>query len=206
MLTKIVAFFLNVTSHLGYPGIIILMALESSFFPFPSEVVIPPAAYLASKGEFNLWLVILSGILGSLLGAWFNYFLALRLGRPVLARLIVRYGKFFLLPPNTLEKVENFFERHGHISTFVGRLIPGVRQYISLPAGLGRMNFFLFTVYTALGAGLWVCVLAAAGYLIGANEALLKAWLKRSSALLFLFAVLIISVYFYFYRRRRASL
>ncbi len=205
MLEEVVRFLLDVTSKLGYPGIILLMALESSFFPFPSEVVIPPAAYLASKGEFNIWLVIASGIFGSLLGAWFNYLLALRLGRPVLQKLILRYGKFFLLPSNTLEKMEVFFERHGHISTFVGRLIPGVRQYISLPAGLGRMNFLLFTVYTGLGAGIWVCVLAAIGYLIGANEELLRVWLKRSSVFLVLFAVLLVTVYFYFYRRRQAA-
>ena len=196
---------LELTARLGYGGIVLLMALESSFFPFPSEVVIPPAAYLASKGEFNIWLVIASGIFGSLLGAWFNYLLALRLGRPVLQKLILRYGKFFLLPSNTLEKMEVFFERHGHISTFVGRLIPGVRQYISLPAGLGRMNFLLFTVYTGLGAGIWVCVLAAIGYLIGANEELLRVWLKRSSVFLVLFAVLLVTVYFYFYRRRQAA-
>ncbi|NPA48486.1 MAG: DedA family protein [Thermodesulfobacteria bacterium] len=205
MFEEVVKFFLELTGKLGYPGIIILMALESSFFPFPSEVVIPPAAYLASKGQFNIWLVIASGIFGSLLGAWFNYFLALRLGRPVLQRLILRYGKFFFLPPNTLEKMEAFFERHGHISTFIGRLIPGVRQYISLPAGLGRMNFLLFTVYTALGAGIWVSVLAAAGYLIGANEELLHAWLRRSSVFLILFSVLLVTLYLYFYRRRRAN-
>ncbi len=204
MFAKIINFLLAITSHLGYPGIIILMALESSFFPFPSEVVIPPAAYLASKGEFNIWWVIASGVLGSLLGAWFNYFLALRLGRPMLARLIIRYGKFFLLPPDTLVKVERFFERHGHISTFIGRLLPGIRQYISLPAGLGRMNFWLFTFYTALGAGIWVAVLAAAGYLIGANEALLKAWLRRGSVLLILFSVMVVTVYLYFCRRKRA--
>ncbi len=204
MLKKIVVFFLSITSHLGYPGIVLLMALESSFFPFPSEIVIPPAAYLAAKGEFSLPLVIFSGVLGSLLGAWFNYFLALRLGRPVLQRLIWRYGKFFLLPPDTLEKVEIFFDKHGHISTFVGRLIPGVRQYISLPAGLGRMNFLLFTLYTALGAGIWVCVLALLGYFIGTNEELLHLWLKRSSTALVLFSLLMVTLYLYFYRRKRA--
>ncbi|AEH44492.1 SNARE associated Golgi protein-like protein [Thermodesulfatator indicus DSM 15286] len=202
MLEKIVSFILQTTSQLGYPGIILLMALESSFFPFPSEVIIPPAAYLAAKGEFNIWLVIASGILGSLLGAWFNYFLAMRLGRPALQLLILRYGKFFFLPPDTLLRMEKFFAEHGHISTFVGRLIPGVRQYISLPAGLGRMNLALFSFYTGLGAGIWVCILAAAGYLIGANEALLKEWLHRSSAFLILFSVMLVTLYVYFKRRR----
>ncbi|OAG28500.1 DedA family protein [Thermodesulfatator autotrophicus] len=205
MLEKIVSFILQTTSQLGYPGIILLMALESSFFPFPSEVIIPPAAYLAAKGEFNIWLVIASGILGSLLGAWFNYFLAMRLGRPALQLLILRYGKFFFLPPDILARMEKFFAEHGHISTFVGRLIPGVRQYISLPAGLGRMNLPLFSFYTGLGAGIWVCILAAAGYLVGANEALLKEWLHRSSALLLLFSLMLVTLYIFFKRRYRRS-
>ncbi|WP_456371066.1 DedA family protein [Thermodesulfatator atlanticus] len=202
MLEPIVSFILRTTEQLGYPGIIILMALESSFFPFPSEVIIPPAAYLAAKGKMNIWLVIASGILGSLLGAWFNYDLALRLGRPALERLILRYGKFFFLPPDLLPKMERFFAEHGHVSTFVGRLIPGVRQYISLPAGLGRMNLPLFSFYTGLGAGIWVCVLAAAGYLLGAKEELLKEWLHRSSIFLMFFALLIVAVYVYFKRRK----
>ncbi len=202
MFTQFVHFLLETIGRLGYPGIVVLMALESSFFPFPSEVVIPPAAYLASKGELNLWGVIVSGMVGSLLGAWFNYFLALRLGRPMLEKLVLRYGRFFFLSPKTMLRVEVFFARHGHVSTFVGRLLPGIRQYISLPAGLGRMNFLLFSFYTALGAGIWVCVLAALGYLLGSNEELLKQWLHKSSALLIFFCLVIVISYLYWYRQR----
>ncbi len=202
MLTQIVHFLLETIGRLGYPGIVVLMALESSFFPFPSEVVIPPAAYLASKGEFSLLGVIAAGVLGSLLGAWFNYFLALKLGRPMLEVLALRYGRYLFLSPKTLLKVEAFFARHGHISTFVGRLLPGIRQYISLPAGLGRMNFFLFTLYTALGAGIWVSVLALLGYLLGSNEELLKRWLHKSSAALIFFCLLLVLSYLYLQRRR----
>ncbi len=203
MLEAVVQFFLTLTARLGYPGIVLLMALESSFFPFPSEVVIPPAAYLAAKGQqFSLWGVIFSGILGSLIGALFNYYLAVYLGRPVLQRLAASYGRYLFLTPSTLVKVERFFEAHGHISTFVGRLLPGIRQYISLPAGLGRMDIWLFSLYTALGAGLWVTVLAILGYLLGANEALLKAWLHKTSVLLILFCGATVVAYLIWYRRR----
>ena len=202
LLHSIIDFLLKTVGHLGYIGIILLMALESSFFPFPSEVVIPPAAYLASKGQFSLFGVIASGIFGSLLGAWFNYWLAIRFGRPVLKHLLGRYGRYFLLGEHTLDRVEAFFDRHGHISTFVGRLLPGIRQYISLPAGLARMHFLLFSLYTALGAGIWVCVLAFIGYFVGANEALLKAWLKKGSWGLVAFCVVLIAGYLYFRHRR----
>lgn len=205
MLTEIIQFLLETSEKLGYPGIILLMALESSFFPFPSEVVIPPAAYLASKGHFSLLGVIISGVIGSLLGAFFNYYLAFRLGRPALSRLAERYGRLFFFTPETLVKVEIFFERHGHISTFVGRLLPGIRQYISLPAGLGRMNPWLFSLYTALGAGLWVIILALLGYFLGANEELLNRWFHKTSVLLAIFCLLLVGGYYYRYRRQRGE-
>jgi len=144
------------------------MALESSFFPFPSEVVIPPAAYLAASGKMNIGMVILCGTLGSLIGALFNYWLAFKFGRP----FFEKHGRYLLVSPRSLEKADRFFERHGHISTFIGRLLPGIRQYISLPAGLSRMNVLAFCAATVLGAGIWVLVLAAVGYWFGRNEQL----------------------------------
>ena len=175
----------------GYPGIFLMMALESSFFPFPSEVVMIPAGYLAYRGEMNLPLAILAGIAGSLAGALFNYWLALRLGRPFLAR----YGKYVLVREHTLQRMEDFFARHGHISTFTGRLIPAVRQYISLPAGLARMNLFTFSLYTALGAGIWVAILALLGYFIGHNEAALKEYLRLITAALLAGIVILVVLY-----------
>jgi membrane protein DedA with SNARE-associated domain len=160
MLHHFVAWLAGTVGLWGYPGIVMLMTLESSFFPFPSEVVIPPAAYLAAIGEMNIGEVIISGTLGSLLGALFNYWLALRFGRP----FFEKYGRYLLISPRSLEKADRFFERHGRISTFVGRLLPGIRQYISLPAGLARMNIFAFCAATLLGAGIWVLVLAVMGY------------------------------------------
>ena len=152
----------------GYPGIVMLMALESSFFPFPSEVVIPPAAYLAASGKMNIGMVILCGTLGSLVGSVFNYWLAFKFGRP----FFEKYGRYLLVSPGSLEKADRFFERYGQISTFAGRLLPVIRQYISLPAGLARMNVFAFSAATVLGAGIWVVVLAAMGYWFGRNEQL----------------------------------
>lgn len=148
---------------LGYPGIVVLMALESSFFPFPSEVVLPPAGYLAAQGRMSAWLALACGILGSLLGAVFNYYLAVRLGRP----LLHRYGRYLLIKETALDRAEAYFRAHGEISTFVGRLIPVIRQYISLPAGLARMRLDLFVLYTGLGAGIWCAVLTWIGWYLG---------------------------------------
>jgi len=166
MLHDLVQTIVTTVGAWGYPGIFLMMALESSFFPFPSEVVMIPAGYLAYKGEMNIALAIVSGLGGSLFGALFNYWLALKLGRPFL----MRYGKYVLVKEHTLQRMEDFFARHGHISTFTGRLIPAVRQYISLPAGLARMNLAVFSFYTSLGAGIWVTILAVLGYTLGHNE------------------------------------
>ena len=174
MLHEIVDFIVSTVSDLGYIGIFIMMFLESSFFPFPSEVVMVPAGYLASKGEMNIYMAIGAGIIGSLAGAVFNYLLAVKYGRAFLSK----YGKYVLVKEETLQKMEDFFAKHGHISTFSGRLIPAVRQYISLPAGLARMNLWKFSLYTSLGAGIWVLILTLLGYFIGQNEAMVKEYLQ----------------------------
>lgn len=183
---------------LGYLGIIALMFVESSFFPFPSEVVIPPAGYLAAQGKMDLLGVILCGTLGSLLGALLNYFLALKLGRPFLDR----YGNRLLVSRRTLEKAEGFFDRHGAISTFVGRLLPGIRQYISLPAGFSRMSLVPFCLYTSLGAGIWVTVLALVGYWFGNNQEALREHLREVSLGVILLAAVVVGLYVLHLRRR----
>ncbi len=188
---------LSLIGKLGYMGIFLLMALESSFFPFPSEVVIPPAGYLAYQGKMSLYLVVLFGTLGSLTGAWFNYFIALRLGRPFL----LKYGKRFFISEESLEKAEIFFAKYGGISTFIGRLVPLVRQYISLPAGVARMNPLSFTIFTALGAGIWVSVLAIMGYYLGDNEKLIR---KYSNEVGIVFAFLLGGYILWKLLRRRA--
>ena len=173
MLKAATAWLVDTIGRMGYAGIAALMFLESSFFPFPSEVVMPPAGYLAWKGEMSLWAAVAAGIVGSVLGAVFNYWVAARWGRPFL----MRYGRYFFVSPESVEKADAFFAQHGHVSTLVGRLLPVIRQYISLPAGIARMPLGVFTIFTALGAGVWVVVLAFLGYLLGEHQELLARYL-----------------------------
>ena len=191
----------NIIGQMGYPGIIALMFLESSFFPFPSEVVIPPAGYLAWKGEMNLFLVIAAGIAGSILGGVFNYWIAVKWGRPIFEK----YGKYFFVKPEALDKAEVFFAKHGHISTFTGRLLPVIRQYISLPAGLARMPMKDFCFYTALGSGIWVVVLALTGYFLGSNQELIHQEIKKISLFLIAGCVLLITLYIYRYNKKKKN-
>ncbi|MEA3314488.1 MAG: DedA family protein [Campylobacterota bacterium] len=186
MIHDIANFLVNLIGDMGYFGIFALMFLESSFFPFPSEVVMIPAGYLAFKGEMNIFLVIFSGILGSLAGAWFNYLLALKFGRKFLVKIISN---------EKILKLESFFEKHGHISTFTGRLIPGIRQYISFPAGLAKMNGIKFSIYTTLGAGIWVTILTFLGYLIGENQLLINEYLKQITIVTLISLVFIVVTY-----------
>ena len=198
MFSSIINFIVETVSSLGYAGIFIMMFLESSFFPFPSEVVMIPAGYLVYKGEMNMYLVILFGILGSLAGALFNYYLAVKFGR----KFLIRYGKYFFIKEETIVKMENFFKNHGHISTFSGRLIPAVRQYISFPAGLARMNLFIFCLYTSLGAGIWVVILTLLGYYLGDNEGLIKEYL-RYIIVVILIALAVLA--FWYYKRLKKA-
>ncbi len=152
--------------NLNYTTITCLMAIESSFIPFPSEVVVPPAAYFAARnGELNIYMVCFFATVGAFIGATINYLLALCIGRPVVYRFAdSSFGHACLIDAEKVAKAEAYFDKHGAISTFLGRLIPAVRQLISIPAGIARMNFWKFTFYTVLGAGLWNAVLAALGY------------------------------------------
>lgn len=189
---------LDFFQSLGYGGILFLMTIESSFIPFPSEVVIPPAAYLASQGEMNIFLVIIFGIFGSLLGAIINYFLAMWLGRPLIYVLTeTKFSRLILISSKKVKKAEDFFLRYGGFSTFFGRLIPVVRQLISLPAGFSKMNFAKFIFYTTLGSGIWVIILALLGYFFGANQELIIMYYREISIGFVLVAVFVIAVLFF---------
>lgn len=198
-----VTFLVNTVGKLGYTGVVLLMALESSFVPFPSEVVVPPAGYLASKGEMNLFLVILAGTVGSILGALLNYWIASRFGRDFL----LKYSKYFFIDKEKFDKFEVFFNTHGEITTFVGRLIPVIRQYISFPAGLVRMNLKKFIFYTGLGAAIWCTILALVGYYVGNNIDIIKE--NVDHIMIFVFPALILLVILYIlrckYRKRRET-
>jgi len=154
----------------GFVLVFILMAIESSFLPFPSEVIMIPAGFLACRGELSfgvpmldLIIIIILGTCGSLAGAFFNYYFALLLGRPFMHK----YGKYFFVKKEVLDRAEELFRKYGEITTFVCRLIPAIRQLISLPAGISRMSVPRFAIFTGLGAGIWSVILAVIGYYFG---------------------------------------
>lgn len=158
-------------SNMNYLTIMILMAVESTFVPLPSELVLPPAAWLAAQGEMNLFLIILVASLGCVLGALINYTLSYYLGRVIIYGLAdSKYARFFFLNRGKLQKAEDYFVKNGNISTFIGRLIPGIRHLISIPAGLAKMNVKKFVLFTFLGSTMWNTVLALLGYYFGKNQ------------------------------------
>lgn len=152
-------------ANMNYFTVFLLMTIESSFIPFPSEAVIPFAAWKAAQGELNIFLVVLSGTIGALAGALFNYYFAFYLGRPIVYKFAEsKLGRMMLLSKDKVVYAEQYFIKHGKISTFIGRLVPAVRQLISIPAGLARMNMKDFVIFTVLGAGIWNIILAVIGY------------------------------------------
>ena len=197
----IVLWLVKVIGDMGYVGILLLMAMESSLFPIPSELVVPPAGYLAAQGRMHIGLVIFFSTLGSLIGALFNYALAYYLGRP----WILRYGKYFLIPPEKFAKVEAFFLRHGEISTFTGRLIIVVRHLISLPAGLSRMDLTRFCFFTVVGSFIWVTILAYIGYIVGSNMELVRLYYKQTVVALVVIMAFVLAGYICWQKRKAQS-
>lgn len=163
--------------HINYFTVTGLMAVESSFVPFPSEIVIPPAAYKAAQGDLNVFLVVIFGTLGAILGALFNYYLALFMGRALVYKFAdTRLARFCNIDSKAVEKAENYFVKYGKSSTFVGRLVPVIRQLISIPAGLSRMNIRDFILFTAIGSGIWNIILALLGYYMYSQKDLLEKY------------------------------
>ena len=205
MLGDLFNWLIETVSTLGYPGIVLLMAIESSIIPLPSELVMPPAGYLAAKGRMDPFLAVLAGTLGSIVGALVNYWLAVRIGEPVLRR----FGKYVLISNKSLDKTEAYFLRHGEISTFVGRLLPVIRHLISIPAGMARMNLARFVLFTGLGAGIWCAILTYIGWFVGTHEDRLKSTAYEAMAHHVLIkyvlpaTVVIVVAYIFWHRRRR---
>ncbi len=197
----LINWLLTTIGAMGYPGIFILMAMESSVIPIPSELVMPPAGYLAQQGQMNAVIAILCGTAGSLVGAYVNYFAARHLGRP----LLLKYGRYVWISEQKFARVESFFLRHGEISTFIGRLLPVVRHLISLPAGLAGMNHLKFSLYTLLGAGIWVTVLTYIGYFIGANQDLIMRYSHQALVVVLICCAALVMVYVKLHRRKMAK-
>ena len=196
----VIDWLLQTIGALGYPGIFLLMAMESSVLPIPSELVMPPAGYLAQQGQMSAILSILCGTLGSLAGAYANYFAAQYLGRP----LILKYGKYFFITEEKFAKVESFFLKHGEISTFIARMLPVVRHLISLPAGLAGMHHSKFALYTLLGAGIWCTVLTLIGYVIGENQELIIRHSHHAVIGVIVFSAILIALYVRRHKRKSA--
>lgn len=198
---EMITWLVTTIGAMGYPGVFLLMAMESSIIPVPSELVMPPAGYLAYKGQMNMIAAILCGTFGSLLGAYVNYFAARHLGRP----LLLKYGRYVWISEEKFARVEEFFLKHGEISTFIGRLLPVVRHLISLPAGLAGMNHLRFSLYTLLGAGIWVTILTYMGYFIGEQQELIMAYSHQAVIGVIIVSAVILAVYVHRHRRKQRS-
>ena len=195
----LINWLLNTLNAMGYPGIFALMAMESSIIPLPSELVMPPAGYLAHQGQMNIWIAILIGTLGSLVGSYANYFAAHWLGRP----LVLKYGKYVWITEEKFAKAECFFLKHGEISIFIGRLLPVIRHLISIPAGIAGMNHLRFSLYTLIGAGMWCTILAWIGYFIGKEQALIMKYSHQAVIGVIIFSAVLIA--FYIWRQKKAK-
>ena len=199
-------FFQWFVENANYLFVFIFMVIESSFIPFPSEVVVPPAAYLACTNtgageDMNIFIVVLIATLGALVGAYINYYIALWIGRPVVyAFADSKFGHILMINREKVEKAEKYFDEHGAISTFIGRLIPAIRQLISIPAGISRMNIIQFTIFTFLGALLWNGILGALGYwlstFVSPNDLFIKVEEYNKYLTLCGYAIGIICVFF----------
>src|SRR5574340_741454 len=198
---ELVMWLVNTIGAMGYTGIFLLMAMESSVIPVPSELVMPPAGYLAQQGQMNIWLAIAMGTAGSLIGAYANYYAAHYLGRP----LLLKYGKYVWITEEKFSKVEQYFRDHGEISTFIGRLLPVVRHLISLPEGLANMNHVKFTIYTLAGAGIWVTILTWIGYFIGANQELIMKYSHQALIGVVIVSAVIIALYVRNHKKKQAG-
>lgn len=179
IITQVVDWYM---ANMNYWTITLLMAIESSFIPFPSEIIIPPAAYKAANGELNVFLVVFFGSLGALIGALFNYYFAKYLGQALLLKFAdTRFARMMLLDRAAVEKSEAYFRKNGNISTLIGRLVPGIRQLISLPAGLVSMNLKNFILYTVIGSTAWNIILAVLGYFFYSQKERLEMYYHEIS-------------------------
>lgn len=179
LFTQVVDWYM---ANINYFTVTLLMAIESSFIPFPSEIIIPPAAYKAANGELNVYLVVVFGTVGAIIGALFNYYLAKFLGQKLLLKFAdTRFARMMLMDRAAVEKAETYFEKNGNISTLIGRLVPGIRQLISIPAGLVSMNLKNFILYTMIGSGIWNIILALLGYFFYSQKERLELYYHEIS-------------------------
>lgn len=191
MMLEFLTMITKFVNKAGYLGILFMTFLESTFVPLPAEITMVPAGYLIAKGQLKMIGVLSFSIIGMLLGSWLNYWIAAKYGKG----LILKFGKYFFMNEKKLNQLNTYFNSHGPIATFTGRLIPGLRHYISFPAGLAGMNLRLFFLYTFLGGGIWMLTLTILGYLIGEQEELIKEYLVLIQIIFAALIILLISIY-----------
>jgi membrane protein DedA with SNARE-associated domain len=198
-MAEFLAWYLDLVNSLGYAGIFIMTLVESTVLPIPSEITMVPAGYLISTGDMDFWLVFINSVAGTLAGALINYYIAFFFGR----RLVVKFGKYIFFPEEKLKKVEKFFDSHGEVSTFTGRLTPGIRHLISFMAGLSKMKIGKFCLFTTIGGSLWMLILISLGYFIGENRDLLKKYTTNVTIITVIFAIIVLMVYVYFTYKKK---
>ena len=203
-MTENIKELIELTAHImadfGYLGIFLGMFIESTIIPIPSEIIMIPAGIASSKGILNIYLVIIYGIFGNVLGAIFSYYLAFYIGR----NFLLSVGKYFFIKESAIIKIENFFKNYGSISVFFGRLLPGFRHFISIPAGIAKMDIKLFTIYTIAGSTIWTAILAILGYEIGENHQLIAQYTKEIIGIIFGICSLILT-YFFFFKKNKIT-
>lgn len=200
---EIIDFIVNIAEKLGYTWVFFMMVLESSFFPFPSEVAMVPAWYLASTGQMNFAIALFVWTLWALVWASINYAFWYYLGKPIIQSLIHKYGKYFLIKDEHYTKAENYFQKHWVFTTFLGRFIPVIRQLISLPAGVFKMNIPKFLFYTWLWAWLWNLALMTIWFIAGENQELIKEYSKELLFLSIIFVLIVWCIYYLVNKKRK---
>ncbi len=199
---ELASWLVKFVHEFGYLGIFIMAFLESTFVPIPSEVTMIPAGFLIHEGKMDFWLVFLGATAGAVGGAIANYFIAYYYGR----RFLYAFGKYMFFDHSKMEKLDRYFALHGEISTFTGRLIPGLRHVISFPAGLAHMDLKKFSIYTGVGGGLWMVTLILVGYLIGGNPALVHHYMPYITAIVVTTVLLMVGVYIYKHRKKKKAM
>ncbi len=199
IISNITNFIIQTISNSGYLGIFFLMVAESALIPIPSEVIMPFSGYLVSTGKFNVVMVILAGSVGNLIGSWIAYFIGLRLGR----EFILKYGKYVLLKKSHLELTESYFVKYGNKSTFVSRLLPAVRTYISLPAGIAKMNLKKFSIYTIAGSIIWNTMLTFVGVKLGNEWENIRHYSNYVDAVVVIGAIIVVIIFVKKYRKEK---
>ena len=200
IISSLTNFIINTISNSGYLGIFFLMIAESALIPIPSEVIMPFSGYLVSAGKFNVIFVILAGSIGNLIGSWIAYFVGSRLGR----EFILRYGKYVLLKKSHLELTESYFTKYGDRSTFISRLLPAVRTYISLPAGVANMNLKKFSIYTIAGSLIWNTMLTYVGIKLGSEWTNIRQYSDYIDVAVVVGAIIVIIIFVKKYRKEKS--